>query len=290
MNQPDSDQAKLWSEFARAELDVQEDDSTRSASFRPRGLIGSLLWPMLRSRLFTYADEDWPKIHWLKQACRDSGENLLDVGVRTGDLAEKFGRWGKTVYGIDIAGEYVEHCRKAKLIKDGAVCDITVDEIPVPATFDSQQPDKYDLIFIGEVIEHLLDAQDAFTRLGKVCRRGGHIIVTTPNLAYLGNRFRVPLGKDLHPLTMDRGVVGHQHIRVYTVRLLKELLANAGFRTVSVGSDGVVLDMQRWFSLKDDRQRDGANTKDQPPLAVLPLTSWPFPALGRTIYVKAIRE
>ena len=127
-----------------------------------------------------------------------------------------------------------------------------------------------------------VDAQDA--------RPGGAVVVTTPNLAYLGNRIRLLLGRDLHHLTIDRGDVGNQHIRVFTLRLLRHLLDEAGFDIVDVGSDGVVLNLERFIRVEWPRTDAPASSELQPAQAVVPLTAWPLPTLGRTLYVKALRR
>lgn len=281
----DHAQAALWEQFAAEDLRPGAGERAR-VEYVARNILGSLLLAVARRRIFSYAEADVPKLAWLKKALAGTGEHLLDVGVRTGDLARFFQENGKRVYGIDIAGSYVEHCFARGIIAGGAVCNVERDEIPAPSALVGGAPDAYDVVFIGEVLEHLLDGRKVLKKLAAVIRPGGHLILTTPNLAYLGNRIRLLFGRDLHPLTIDRGEVGHQHIRVYTARLLKRMLWDAGMQVVGVGSDGALVNLGRWVRVRR-ATREKAEVSMQVPLLVCPFTARPIPQFGRTLFVRA---
>lgn len=280
----DRAQAALWEQFAAEDL-RPESGERAPVEYVARNILGSLLLAVARRRVFSYAEADVPKLTWLKKALAGTGEHLLDVGVRTGDLARFFKEHGKRVYGIDIASTYVEHCVARGIIAGGAVCNVERDEIPAPSAQVAGAPDLYDVVFIGEVLEHLLDGRKVLKKLAAVIRPGGHLILTTPNLAYLGNRIRLLFGRDLHTLTIDRGEVGNQHIRVYTTRLLTRLLADAGMEVVGVGSDGVPVKLNRFVQVR----RKTAEHSEEPPLMVLPFTASPIPQFGRTIFLIAVK-
>ncbi|UCC30679.1 MAG: class I SAM-dependent methyltransferase [Phycisphaerales bacterium] len=279
---------ELWAASAKSDLEHLASSRRGDIVYRPRNVLGHLLLKLARRHIFTYAIEDRPKERWLQQAMTQTGTHILDIGVRTGYHAHLFKKRGKRVYGLDIASVYIDHCLKSASIDYGAVCDVERDQIPVPADFACGLPTYYDAIFAGEIIEHLLDARRFFYKLARVCRPGGCLIVTTPNLAYLGNRFRLLLGRDLHPLTMDRGVTGHQHIRVYTCRLLGRLLAEVGFRITQVAGDGLLLDLRRALdTVRISSQRSTLLTDSQPPLLTVPFSGTLLPRLGLVLYVQA---
>jgi 2-polyprenyl-3-methyl-5-hydroxy-6-metoxy-1,4-benzoquinol methylase len=281
------DAQSLWDGFAQKDLMAQAN-TARQFELAPRNPLGTLLLAVAKKHIFSYAVADVPKLTWVSDALHGTGEHVLDVGVRTGASALFFKQAGKRVWGIDIAQSYVDHCRSRGLIEGGSVCDLTVDDIPAPSDYCAGMPGQYDVVYFSEVIEHLLDGGAVLKKLAGVIKPGGHLILTTPNLAYLGNRLRLLFGRDLDTLTMDRGDVGNQHIRVFTARLLKRLCANAGLEVDMVGSDGVPVNLSRHIAVvsRDSNPRTGP---DYPAQMAFPFTRTLAPTFGRTIYIRARR-
>ncbi len=213
----------VWNKFSSEDIINLKSTLPQKVQYISKNPVGSLLLSLFKERIYSYTEIDRPKISWLHDALAGTGEYFLDVGVRTGEIAATIKNLGKRVYGIDIAEAYIDYCKSQGIIEDGAVCNVEDDPIPVPSSFCSDRSDKYDVIFMGEIMEHLLDSGKVLKKMAKICRPGGCVIITTPNLTYLSNRVRLVLGLDLHTLTMDRGNIGHQHIRVFTTRLLNEI-------------------------------------------------------------------
>lgn len=86
----------------------------------------------------------------------------------------------------------------------------------------------FDLVFAGEVIEHLVDTGHFLSEVNRVLRTGGTFIITTPNLVSLENRIRALFGK--YPKWMDYDLNGIGHIRAYTPKVLKEQFIKYGFK------------------------------------------------------------
>jgi 2-polyprenyl-3-methyl-5-hydroxy-6-metoxy-1,4-benzoquinol methylase len=238
--------ASYWDEHASADVSAVAE-RTRAQRPVPRTLAGRCLNALAPARVYSYAVEDAPKLRWLERALAGTGPLTLDVGVRTGSNAAFFSAHGKRCFGLDLAQAYVDHCKAERLIEDGAVCNVESDEIPTPASFDASLPAGYDLVFFGEIIEHLLDGAAVIRKLAGIVRPGGHLVITTPNLASLVNRVRLLFGRDLDPLTIDRGEVGNQHIRVFTLRLLTKMCAEAGLTVDLAGGDGLPVAVSRHF-------------------------------------------
>lgn len=274
-------QKTLWENKALAEIG-SDVETAREIKFRARTPIGAALLFLVGRNIFSYKFVDAPKMAWLSKALAETGEHLLDVGVRTGNLASFFQRQGKRVYGIDIAQKYVDHCITVGHIEAGSVCNVETDKIPTPDTFGDNLPDSYDVIFMGEVLEHLLEGGFVLKKLSRVIKPGGHVILTTPNLAYLGNRIRLLFGRDLNALTIDRGEIGNQHIRVFTVRLIKRLCREAGLEVDMVGSNGIPISLARHIEIVD-------SANNHLPLIIFPGTRWPIPTIGHSIFIRARR-
>jgi len=55
---------------------------------------------------------------------------------------------------------------------------------------------RFDLVFAGELIEHLYDTDYFFEEANKVLKAGGYLIITTPNLPTMAARFVVCARKE----------------------------------------------------------------------------------------------
>lgn len=78
----------------------------------------------------------------------------------------------------------------------------------------------FDAVTADEVIEHMLDEGAFLGECRCVLRKGGTLVVTTPNLAYSLNRLRVLIGKT--PLFVYAPYHYHFHTRQTLVSLLQE--------------------------------------------------------------------
>lgn len=98
-----------------------------------------------------------------------------------------------------------------------------------------------DLVVMSELIEHLVDPDSALDEAHRVLVPGGHLLLSTPNLAAWYNRGLLALG--VQPLFTEvslRGIYGRPgsqvvgHLRVFTRRALAGLLAARGFVEIEI--------------------------------------------------------
>ncbi|WP_329547805.1 class I SAM-dependent methyltransferase [Streptomyces sp. NBC_01356] len=93
-----------------------------------------------------------------------------------------------------------------------------------------------DAVLFSEVIEHLVDPDSALDEIRRVLRPGGHLMLSTPNLAAWYNRALLLAG--VQPVFSEvslraihgrpgKEVVGH--LRLYTARALREFVTASGF-------------------------------------------------------------
>jgi SAM-dependent methyltransferase len=112
---------------------------------------------------------------------------------------------------------------------------------------DELRTEQFDVIFCGEVIEHLFSPDDLLDDMRALLREDGILILSTPNLGYYPNRLLLLLG--ISPLFLEnssrrklgrrlrllgQGNTTEGHIRLFTYRALRELIAISGFEVVSV--------------------------------------------------------
>ncbi|MFJ8824704.1 class I SAM-dependent methyltransferase [Streptomyces sp. NPDC102467] len=94
-------------------------------------------------------------------------------------------------------------------------------------------------VLLSEVIEHLVDPDAALDEIRRVLRPGGHLMLSTPNLAAWYNRALLLAG--VQPVFSEvslRAIHGRPgtevvgHLRLYTPRALRQFVAAAGFDVV----------------------------------------------------------
>ncbi|MFH9854439.1 methyltransferase domain-containing protein [Streptomyces althioticus] len=98
-----------------------------------------------------------------------------------------------------------------------------------------------DAVLFSEVLEHLVDPDAALDEIRRVLRPGGHLMLSTPNLAAWYNRALLLAG--VQPVFSEvslRGIHGRPgtevvgHLRLYTARALRKFVAASGFTVVAL--------------------------------------------------------
>lgn len=99
--------------------------------------------------------------------------------------------------------------------------------------------EPFDLVLLLEVIEHVhISPSHVFKYLRNCLRPGGHLLVSTPNAAWLRNRWRLLFGRNpFEAIREDPRNPGH--FRELTKPELQALLERAGFGIVSFQIDSL---------------------------------------------------
>lgn len=145
--------------------------------------------------------------------------------------------WELSTAGVELALAAGERSRVQ------SICD----EIPAEAA------GQYDLVLFFEVLEHLVDTDSAVIHLRQLLKPGGWLVLSTPNLAGWIDRLSLLVGMQPHasevsfvPYRFGNPVVRRMlphgphdtaagHLRMFTLRALKEFLRWHGIRPVRVG-------------------------------------------------------
>jgi 2-polyprenyl-3-methyl-5-hydroxy-6-metoxy-1,4-benzoquinol methylase len=166
-------------------------------------------------------------------------KRILDVGAGDGAISAELRRvTGAELSCVDVSEQAVGICRERGL---DAHC-LEIDRTPLPFA-----DHHFDVVFMTEVVEHLVNPDFALDEVHRVLTSKGRLILSTPNLACLPNRLLVPLG--LQPLftevsstkvlgrwlrSLGQGGEPVGHLRVYTKRALVEFLREHRFRVLRV--------------------------------------------------------
>lgn len=94
----------------------------------------------------------------------------------------------------------------------------------------------FDVVIMSEVIEHLVDPDLALAEVLRILTVGGTLLLSTPNLAAWFNRLLLAAGvQPLFSEVSKLGIFGRPgtqvvgHLRLFTARALREVLAAHGF-------------------------------------------------------------
>jgi 2-polyprenyl-3-methyl-5-hydroxy-6-metoxy-1,4-benzoquinol methylase len=155
-----------------------------------------------------------------------AGARVLDVGCGEGRFAAVLARAQAEVVGIDVAAEPL---RRARLRHP----ELDLRQLPVQGAWPLQDA-SFDVVWAGEVIEHVADTAGWLSELRRVLRSGGVLLLSTPS----HGRLRM-LRWALDPHVFDAHFNPRaDHLRFYTRRTLTELLEDFGFHDVDVRSAG----------------------------------------------------
>lgn len=84
----------------------------------------------------------------------------------------------------------------------------------------------YDVVFASSVVEHLEDPWDILSRIFRVLKPGGKLILTVPNIAFWRARIRLLLGTWEYE---EYGIFDRTHTKFFTVYSMRMALKSAGF-------------------------------------------------------------
>jgi 2-polyprenyl-3-methyl-5-hydroxy-6-metoxy-1,4-benzoquinol methylase len=147
-----------------------------------------------------------------------AGERVLDLGCGDGAFAAELAAAGCEVVMADVAQEAL---RRARARVPGAEAIRLVEGAPLPF-----EEDAFDVVWAGEVLEHVADVVGLLAEVRRVLRWGGRLLVTTP----WHGRVVVASDRRLDPRA--------DHLRFFSARTLTGVLGDAGFAEVTTGARG----------------------------------------------------
>jgi 2-polyprenyl-3-methyl-5-hydroxy-6-metoxy-1,4-benzoquinol methylase len=172
------------------------------------------------------------KIHYILQSA-GSGKKVLDVGCNDGYVTSLIKAQNNHVIGCDVSKKQIEKAKKNGI--DARYHDIT-------SRWPSWMND-FDVIILGDVIEHVFDTDFLLDNCFQALRPGGKLIITTPNVASLGRRLMLLFGVspylEYSSNLSTNGLPSVGHIRYYTKQNLVRQLEYHKFQNISVTGDKI---------------------------------------------------
>jgi ubiquinone/menaquinone biosynthesis C-methylase UbiE len=159
----------------------------------------------------------------------EQGNRVLDVGCGEGWFCAALAEAGVgNVLGVDVAAEAVRRAHARFPALRFEVCGES--ELPVGDV-------SIDVIWLGEVIEHVRDGLGLLAECARVLAPGGRLLLTTPD-----HDWRTRLWLGLSRRAFERHFEPRaDHLRFFTRDSLRSLLEAAGFVELEVSTRGGVL-------------------------------------------------
>lgn len=159
-----------------------------------------------------------------------SGKKVLDVACNDGYIGEILLNKNNDIYGIDVVKSKLLIAQKRGLKVE--VCDVGKEQFPYPDNY-------FDIVILGDIIEHVFNTDEILRKCKKVLKKGGKLIIITPNVASLGRRVMLLFG--INPfieysleLPPVEGFPAVGHIRYYTSKTLRLQLLHNGFKSIEI--------------------------------------------------------
>jgi 2-polyprenyl-3-methyl-5-hydroxy-6-metoxy-1,4-benzoquinol methylase len=165
---------------------------------------------------------------WLLARVRP-GERVLDLGCGAGEFSAALHAHGAHPLGLDVVAEPLRRARARHPqleFREGA--------LDGPLALDDN---AFDVVWAGEVIEHVVDVVGWLSEARRVLPSGGRLLLTTPDhppalLRALANDPEA-FAAHFNPRT--------DHLHFFNTSMLGPLLDGLGFEGIDVESDGETL-------------------------------------------------
>ena len=117
--------------------------------------------------------------------------NILDLGCGGGLTCEPLARLGANVTGIDFIKKNIQVAKKHSLNSNLNINYINKDLNEI------ELKNKYDVILLLEVIEHINDWQSLIKKIKKILKPKGKLIISTINKTFLSKIFAIQVAENI---------------------------------------------------------------------------------------------
>ena len=163
----------------------------------------------------------------LANAGRDT--TVLDLGCGAGEFSAALTKAGARVIAVDVAAEAL---RRTGARVPGLDARLWAAGEPLPV-----DDNAVDVVWAGEVIEHVADVAPWLSEVRRVLRPGGRLLLTTPHHGPL-TLLRLALSPRRFASHFDPR---SDHVRFFSPRTLRALLGELGFAVESLGVRGATI-------------------------------------------------
>lgn len=145
---------------------------------------------------------------------------VLELGCASGDMSAMMKRCRQAeVFGVEkdpqLAWQAQRHCKY-----------VFNEDLDDPQSLDALQFEKFDVITLVDVLEHLQHPEALLKRLRPLLLDEGTILLSVPNVAHASVRLELLTGDFRYE---DAGILDSTHLKFFTLNSLTKLIENSGF-------------------------------------------------------------
>jgi len=253
---------RRWLTFAYG---YPEDPSDKGKSLRR---LSCYLLPTLRRRAFS----DVSFFRFVSEG------KLLDIGCGSGDWLSYMAKLGWNVSGVDFDPKAVSAARQQGL-------NVHLGSVEA----QNFAANSFDAILLNQVIEHVPDPITTLKECARILKRGGKLLLYTPNSSSIWRRLFKKNWRGLEP---------PRHLHIFSINSIQGLFEKAGFKKIFIRPNiGVSVTYESYLLW-----RSTPNQIERPPLRIhgrifLRMFSYiqnlavgVFPSLGECLAVEATKE
>ncbi len=152
-------------------------------------------------------------------------KKVLDVGTATGYVAKVLSGSGCRVTGIEADP------RAARQAEESCA-EVIVGDIETLDLSSELEKESFEVIVLGDVLEHLKDPLHTLKRLKPFLNSEGYVVASIPNVAHGSVRLALLQGKFRY---QSLGLLDDTHLRFFTRESVEQLFEEAGFLIGELG-------------------------------------------------------
>lgn len=158
--------------------------------------------------------------HYLADVIPPEAKRILEMGCAEG----RMGAWlkeqdpSRVVFGIEVIADVAE---RAKANLDKVIVGDAETMTPLPF-----EPESFDCVTFGDVIEHLREPGEMLRKVYDVLAPGGYVCICVPNVSHWSVVTGLMNG---HFDYEDNGILDRTHLRFFTPQTMHKLLTDCGF-------------------------------------------------------------
>jgi 2-polyprenyl-3-methyl-5-hydroxy-6-metoxy-1,4-benzoquinol methylase len=171
-----------------------------------------------------WSDVDASPTHRAQLSLIPNGSRVLEVGCAGGHVTKALRGRGCRVTAVERDAGF------AKAARGYADAMIEAD-VETPAFFEALRDETFDVVLLGDVLEHLVRPVDLLRGLKEHLRPSGWIVTSIPNIAHASVRLALLLGEFKY---REYGLLDGTHVRFFTAESVAELFDTTGYEVRDV--------------------------------------------------------
>lgn len=158
-------------------------------------------------------------------------KNIMDIGCYDGSFLSLVKNRQNRFFGLEASDWGVAKAEKKGIAVTKYFFN-DVDRLPYEDGF-------FDVVVAGEIVEHIFDTDFFLQEIQRILKPGGKLVLSTPNVASLGRRLLLLLGRNPLLETSPNQKDSSGHVRYFTFKSLEQLLKKNNFEIRKQSSDVV---------------------------------------------------